>query len=494
MPYNQNPELNTYTTIRFPLVGSPQQRDGTSYSKDQRFLNCFPELIKTELTEGKKYYVKKRAGLHLQFSTSLSTSMAPRGCIYCDLNDTIYFVFGNVLYHWSPSAGGFNFSAVLSTSTGDVGFTLHQTTSTNYVALVDGVSGWVVNTATNVATQITSANFPTPNVTSIVSMDGYLFVAKAGTADIYNSNVDDPLTWTAGDFITAEMYPDVIQGLAKNNNYVYAVGTDSVEYFYDGANATGSPLSRNDSAVVQFGTEAPGSIVQTEKEVLFVGNTGNGGRTVWMLDGFKQTEIGTEPVNQTLDAMGSAIKTVNAYCVRSMGHKFYVLRTTNRTWVWDFDEKLWHEWTTGASQTVFGGHYACGSAQGQAYFQADGSTSLYSFDPSYYNDDVPAISTPINMQITTVKIDFDTVNRKDCYRLSIYGDWPTSVADAEIIVDWSDDDYRTFVGSRSINLVQPIANTMRLGKFRRRAFRFTTTANLPIRLEGFEVDINKGTS
>lgn len=491
MPYTQNPEINTYDTVRFPLVGSPQQRDGTSYAKDQRFFNCFPEMIRTDITNGKKYYVKKRAGLRKLGDPS--TTPSPRGCIYCDNNQTVYMAIGNILWSYVVATGVFTSLVFLSTSSGDVGFTLHQTTSNNYVVALDGTSGWVVNTTTNAVTQIISPNFPSPHVPTPASMDGYLFVAKLNTADLYNSNVDDPFTWVSGNFITAEMYPDVIQAVVKNNNYIYAVGTDSVEYFYDAANATGSPLSRNDSAVVQFGTEAPSSVVQTEKEVLFVGNTGNGGRTVWMLDGFKQTEIGTESVNQSLEAIGSSIGGVYAYCVRSMGHKFYCLFVGTRTWVWDFDEKMWHEWGTpfGAGQLAFQGRYACGSNQGLAFMQVNFTSALYAFDPNYYVDD--SIGN-ITMQITTVKIDFDSVNRKDCYRLAIYGDWPLSANDAEIVVDWSDDDYRTWVGGRSINLCQPIANTMRLGKFRRRAYRFTFTGNLPIRLEGFEMDINKGTS
>lgn len=489
MAYSQNPELNTYDTVRFPLVGSPHQRDGSSYNKDQRFLNCFPEMIRTELTNGKKYYVKKRAGLRVL--ADQGGTPTPRGLIFCDNNNTVYYVAGNQFVSYNVVSNIFAVLATLPSSSGDVGFTIHQTTTTNYVVMLEGTVGYVVDSVTNIPTQITDVNFPNPHLVFPTSMDGYLFVAKTGTASLYNSNLDNPLVWTPGDFITAEMYPDVIQAVVKNNNYIYAIGTDSVEYFYDAANANGSPLARNDSAVVQFGTEAPGSVVQTEKEVLFIGNTANGGRTVWMLDGFKQTEIGTESVNQNLDTQGSAITGAHAYCIRSMGHKFYVLSTLDRTWVWDFDEKLWHEWSAGPNQVPFAGVFACGSNGGQAFFQVNGSTALHVFDVNHYVDDPTGA---INMQITTVKIDFDTVNRKDCYRLSIYGDWPLNVASATLTVDWSDDDYRTYVGARSINLVQPIANIMRLGKFRRRAFRFTFTGSLPIRLEGFELDINKGTS
>ena len=56
-----NPYFTQYHTQRFSFIGSPQQRDGTA-TKDQRFLNMYPELIKSPISDGKKYYLKKRPG------------------------------------------------------------------------------------------------------------------------------------------------------------------------------------------------------------------------------------------------------------------------------------------------------------------------------------------------------------------------------------------------------------------------------------------------
>ena len=54
---------NALKSFRVPLVGTMQNRDGT-FSKDQRFINCFPESRKNDITETKRIYLYQRAGLN----------------------------------------------------------------------------------------------------------------------------------------------------------------------------------------------------------------------------------------------------------------------------------------------------------------------------------------------------------------------------------------------------------------------------------------------
>ena len=486
MAFTKTPTQDTYDTKRFPIVGQPLQRDGVNTLKDQRFLNCFPEKISAGglgQDGSGKIYVKKRAGISLVNAPGLGES---RGMIFEDSTSKLFFVVGNKLCRWN----GTNVVQLqtLATATNAVGFTVHLTTAIK-VILLDGTNGYSINPVTEVVTQITDIDFPSPHLPFPVSLDGYLFVVKAATADIYNSDLDNELSWTPGNFITAEMYPDNIVALTKNNNYIYAIGTGSVEYFYDAAVATGSPLARNDSAIQQFGTPAPFSVIQTEKEVVCVGTTQNGGRSIWLIEGFKADEISIEPVNQSLDAEGTNLGNANAYCIRSMGHKFYVLRlaTSGRTWVYDFMEKTWHEWASAEGSGVFIGRYAADSGMGFPYMLSQTGGKLYSMLDTVYQDD----GQPITMQVTTLKLDFDSMNRKDVYRFALFGDWPLNTT-STVVLDWSDNDYQTWVGNRTIQLSQELPVTRRLGKFRRRAFRITHTDNVPVRLEGMELDINIG--
>ena len=487
MAFSKTPTQDTYDTKRFPLVGMPMQRNGTDELKDQRFLNCFTEQIKAQITDAKKYYTKKRNGLSFLTAQTGTT----RGMIFEDTTQKMFFVVGTTIYSYN----GATVSTVQTgiAAGGNVGMTVHLTTTVQVVVLT-GTQGWVINPVANTATQIVDADFPNPHLPYPVSMDGYLFVARANSADIYNSDLDDVFAWDPSQFITAEMYPDNIVCLAKNNNYVVAVGTGSMEYFYDIGNASGSPLQRNDSAVQQMGTTAPDTVVQTEKEIILVGSTGNGGRTVWIVEGFKAEEIATEAVRNSLNALGLDITTINAYSVRVNGHKFYVLRlpTQNQTWVLDFDTKLWSEWSTtnaaGTAQETFIAKFASDSHLGYPYcMSANGD--IYLMSETTYQDH----GRPIRTEIVTLKLDFDNMNRKDCYRVSVFGDWPLS-GESTLTLEWSDDDYRTWSSPRTIQLSTQLPVTRRLGKFRRRAFRLTHTDNTPLRLEGMEMDINNGAS
>lgn len=476
-----NPYFSPLHTQRFSFIGSPQQRDGT-YLKDQRFLNMYPELIKSPMTDGKKYYLKKRPGFTQGNAVPAGEG---RGIFYWQ-DVGFFFVVGNIVY-MQTGAGTVSIIA-LTTSSGYVGMCQYRVNSVNVLVVVDGIHGYTVNTF-GTATQITDANFPSPHVPNPVFLDGYLFLAHSGTQTIHNSELSDPTTWPADGFIDAEMYPDGIVALTKAQNYLVAIGTESCEFFYDNANATGSPLQRNAPAVAQIGCPAPNTVNQTEKETIFVGQTNNGGFTCWVIDGFSPTEIATEPIREALDQEGTNLSIATANTIQTAGHKFYVLTLSfsQRTLVYDFEEKMWHEWSNGLTQQAMPWRYATDTGSGKPVWlhYANGFTAV--MDPTVYTD----LGGTINCQVTTSKIDFDSIERKRFFRLSLVTDAPNGDLDVPMIVDWSDDDYNTWVGNRTIEVNASYPTITQLGISRRRAFRFTYTQPYPLRMESFELDITQ---
>lgn len=484
MPFTKNPASATYDTQRMDFAISPQQRAGNLQDKDARILNMMVEPLTAPTEDNKRVVIKSRPGLSQTYT--VNTGIA-RGIYYWVISGVAYTI--TVCADKVYTNG--TLLTTLTTTTGEVNFT-EFVSSVGVVTLVmvDGIKGYVFTSAIVAPTMIVDADFPSPHIPMPVFLDGYLFLAKANSEDVYNSNLDDPALWTAGDYISAELYPDIITGLSKNNNYIYAIGANSVEYLYDTANATGSPLSRHDTASQQFGCNAPGTIVATDKEVIFIGETANGGHTVWTISGFKEKEVGTPMVKGVLLNEGSALATAIAHCVRVGGQKVYVLTLTSRTLVYSFDTQLWSEWGSGTAGTAaFIGSHATDGPNGTAYLLNRQGTTVYAMGEQYFTDAGAAYLC----QITTPKFDFGMFNRKFMSRLSLIGDVPDSTGvDNSVTVQWSDDDYATWSTARTLSFNNDFPSMTQLGSFRRRAFRFQYTLPHLLRLEGFEVDINKG--
>jgi hypothetical protein len=484
MAYTKAPSTSTYSSERANFVYNPLHRSGSILNKDARLVNCFIDVFETPDNRNTKLFVKSRPGLSAAYATVAGTA---RGLYYWVVSGVGYAisVVGNKVYSNTTEL------QTITTSTGDVNFT-EFVNSAGIVTLVmvDGTKGYVFSSPTVAGTEITSVDFPTPHIPFPVFLDGYLFLAKASSQDIYNSNLDDPSLWTAGDYVSAELFPDKIVALSKNNNYIYAVGETSVEYLYDAANAVGSPLQRHDSAVQQFGCAAPNTVVSTDKEVIFVGETGNGGHTVWTIDGFKGAEVGTPAIRSIFRNEGSALASARAHCIRVSGQKLYVITLSSMTLVYSFDTKMWVEWYSGTDSSIaFVGSHGSDGPDGKALLLDATTGTVYYISEDYHTDN----GTAFQRIIVTPKFDWGTMNRKTMSRFALVGDIPTTSGAGNVFqIQWSDDDYATWSTARDLSFDYDAPYITQLGMFRRRAFKITYSQPYLMRLEEFEVDINKG--
>jgi hypothetical protein len=512
MAYSKTPSMSTYSTERSDLIVYPQNRidqilEGNN-NKDSNLVNMFVEVYPNPNGQNTRTTVRSRPGLSKEFAYADGLSGVPRGTyswLDSSNNETIYSVVANRLYR------GDTLLATLTTTTGRVGFVEHvNDVGAVTLFMCDGLKGYTFANSAAPAVAIVDANFPSPHITDPVVLDGYIFLAKAGTQDIYNSELNTPSSWSEGGiggpmYISAEMYADVVVALAKNNNYVYAIGTKSIEYFFDAANSTGSPLERYPSAIQQFGTPAAGSVVQTESSVVLVGDTNDGGYTVWAIDGFKPKEIASTFIKEYLSSFnGSSFGSFSASCIRVAGQKFYILNiATLRTFVYSFDTELWAEWTT--NSTAFGGVYFSATRYGKTICLDRVGTGVLSFGQLNFimYDGTVSDYYPIICKIVTTKYDFGSLNRKTMSRFALIGDVPSKTYTQfnNFSVQWSDDDYNTWSSARTIAMGNDYPGFSQLGNFRRRAFKITYTPPafdldlyfpMLIKLEGIEMDINKG--
>lgn len=480
--------------IKLPLFGSFSNR-GTDTDKDQRFLNCYPESKKVEQTDITKTWLIKRPGISL-YKEFDSGNNGARGLI--EFNDKLYAVYGTDVYEDDP-LGGVGTPTVLfsmTTSTGPVGLRLGNSSIIgDYLFICDGIDGWYIDTS-GTATQITDVDFPSPHVPTPVFLDGYISLSKG--SDIFSCVVDDPGSWDATNFISAESFPDAILCLARQNNQIVAFGSESTEFFYNAANASGSPFNRNEAALMQIGCASPYAVTQTEKYCSFVGSSSSGGHAFWIMEGFQPKRVSDEFIDKVLDTE-SDIANVKGFCIRIVGHMFYVLNlpTVNRTFVYDSEEKLWHEWSNNTTDRFIIDYIADGN-NGKFYGQIRTNGFIGYFNSNIGEDNIDlTTSRTIPVIFRTNRIDMDTTYRKRLHSIRLFMD-QVPVDDSPILVTMSDDDYNTIVGN-IVFLMYADVNTppilYRLGEFRRRSFQFEYNSIEPkIRFEAIELCYTEGIS
>ncbi len=343
-------------------------------------------------------------------------------------------------------------------------------------------------TGTTTAVGTTALNYlPSPHIPVPTFIDGYIVLAKG--SDVYTCDLDEPGKWSAESFLSAEMFPDPVVSLSRQNNQVVVYGHSSTEFFYDAANASGSPLSRNDSTTLQMGNAAPYCIYANEQLCMFISQSESGGRAVWSVKGFQPTRVSDEYIERILDAE-TDMSDVRGFGLRTKGHLFFVinLKTLGRTLVYDVDEKLWHEWSSNSNDThaVFGCDYMADNSTGFAYLLHATNGCLYKMDPSVYQDD----SVDILCELITNKYDMDTYHRKFMHSIKLVADRYDTTNNVEFY--WSDNDYQSWSNVKTLELTDDYPAFQRLGSFRRRAFKLTHSSNNPLRVESLECEYSEG--
>lgn len=535
MAYTPAPETQTYNSHKLPVTYSFSPRLGAASSwlttqsgmPDGYLMNLIP---RKDVINGQELsYVETRPPV---LGSTVNTAVGiVRGCyVWEKSSSAIYYyaVFGNKVYT-STNATTWTAVTTLNTSTNPVGFTeFINDTNTKYLILVDGEDGYVF-TSNAAGTLITDGDFPTPHLPFPVFIDGYLFLAKADTGDIYNSDLNDPTAWTAGSFISSELYPDDVKAIVKINNYLVAVGSIGCEYFYDAANATASPLQRDPGLSLPFGTPAPFSIASNKNTLMFFANNSDGDISLKYVENTKSTDISCEwlidAINYYITLTSANLDAIRCYFVRINGELGYVVAfdsgagTCGPAFMYLLNAKTWVRLSGGGSDDLWPATYAasgtstdpvtflCGKPPGSTTTGWFGKFGISTLNSSLYEnvagDDLLATgaSTAFKCTVQTPSLDFDTLNRKSMHRLGVDAAFvPNDVAttvDFEVSV--TDDDYQTYSTARTISYAFNSDDTgfqfpflTQLGMFRRRAINVSWESLCFTKLRKIETDINKG--
>jgi len=230
-----------------------------------------------------------------------------------------------------------------------------EAAATQYIMFKNNEYAWYANSANSLLK--IGSNYPVytvGTVPGVIYLDTY-FIVLDTTGKLYNSARDDPSTWGALDYTTANNEPGRPVALAKSQNYAIALKEYSIEPFYNAANPVGSILSPVDNGFLKIGCASAGSVATKDESIVFMSQSRQKGRGIQLMVGLQAQEISTPDVERVINA--DDLATVHSYCIRIDGHDLYVLTlvSSNITLVYDFTSKEWTQWsslTISASKSI----------------------------------------------------------------------------------------------------------------------------------------------
>lgn len=480
--------------------------------------------------EGDKYTVTQRPPIEIteDSDTIAALPAAGRGVYYWERATfpTLFIVNNDTVYATTQDGGEIAGGSEISSGTERV--TMIETVGTVALVILDPENneGWIVNQAASSVTAIAS-NFPSDIVYGGAILDGYLFVMdEAGI--IYNSDVDDPATFGALSFLEAERENDKGVYLGKHHDHIVAFGSRTIEFFYDAANTTGSPLNRRNDISYNIGCPTGLGVWENGDKIYFLGSNPEGQIAVHLMANFTPQQIS----NDTLNAYLSHVvlqRDLNVVLngVSAMGHDILLMTiyevdtgeiVPKMTISFDSRTGLWGFWTTVINgHTYFpmmawtkrtGGHNATVAARYGEGIMANGDifnlnedlvpvdivtgTDVYAsgvYESGVYVSS-GATSQNIEMQIRTGMTNAGISGYKFENALKLIMESTTTSQSIDVsVADESNDNFRN-IGT--IDPQYPRKEVHQGGRFVKRNHQFDYSGNEQIYIDGFDADISRG--
>jgi hypothetical protein len=480
------------STERIALTQPIETRDGT-LTKDSRSTNCVFE------TRDQKREFIKRPGL--VYETQLVAVTPPAYKLNQGLTSFNSKLIGVVadsggasstVYSYNPLTSVQTAIGSLSTSQSFVYFT--KTPLDANLFFHNKVSGYLYTSGGVFSSPATLP--PGPYVAGTAFLDAFVFIGTANNR-IYNSAYQDPSTWDALSYIAFEQTTDTLVAITKHLNYIVAFGKASTQFFYDNGTytSTTTPLAVAQSYTTEIGCAQGDSVVSTNNTVVWMGYSKTNGRSIYVMDGVSPIKVSNHSIDKIIDK--DSLSKVSSFAYKFAGHTLYVLTLHESlvTIVYDLDEKMWYQWTQysimsndqpnpGTYQESYFRPAFYAQVNNISYVLDDDTATVYHFDKNSYQDN----SQSIYCRTVTDIGDNGTTKRKFYGRLEIVGDKVSGIMQ----VRHSGDDYNTWSSYRSIDLSASRSQVYLSGADRRRAWEFLVTSNVPLRLDGAEIDFRLG--
>lgn len=396
----------------------------------------------------------------------------------------------------------------------------------SYLVIIDPENneGWYITSgASTTLVAISDLDFPpnqTPTLTLAkggASLNGTLYVMDT-TGAIWNSAVEDPTAWNILDSTVAEISPDDGVFLTKHNEHLAAFGTRSLEFFYDNANPTGSPLNNRTDISHDIGTVDFDTIWQDGQNIYFVNLNPAGDLNIYLLSNFQLQKISTYDIDTfiTSSVISDSLKVV-ADGFSTAGRSFYVLTTYYidsvitplSSLVFDTSNSVWGFWElmqTGINDCPLVGWTQSNATRAGNGILSNGDVVTIADDKNpqdlteaqvyvvadyvvdNYISDTGQAGDPIEMILITGAQDFGTRKYKYADNLKLVA--IPEATSQNITVQWSDEGNDNYNTGRTLDLSNHNNKLTRCGRFRTRNHKLTFTGDEQIEVEAIEADIS----
>jgi len=448
---------------------------GASTAYDAKLVNAYMERHKGK--EGEEYWIYERPGL-LADSQPAGGAAVGRGLF--NWRGNIYSIFGNTLYK-----DGIAVSGTVDTTAGVYRFD-SCLGATPKLQLGNGVKAYNYDTAGGLVL-INDVDFPSSFVKGWGYLNGTSYVMRPD-AGIQGSDTNDPVGWDPLNVLIAQIEPDQGKALGKQLVYIIALKEWTTEVFYDAGNTTGTPLGRVEGAKANWGGLSADSLREIDGALIWLAQARSSSPEIVVLDNLKLEIISTKAIERLLEK--ATLTTVYSWTLKLEGHRFYVLtlKEENLTLAFDFDERMWSQWTD------VNGNYlpivdSCMNSNLQHLLQHESDGRLYLASSDYATDN----GSLITVDIITPNFDGGTRRTKQMNVLEIISDQQVG---SELLVRVNDHDYNSARWSnwRTLNLANRRPFITDCGSFDRRVhhFRHQKPVRMP-RIQAVEMQIDIGT-
>jgi hypothetical protein len=354
--------------IEIPFVG-PTYNGRSSKINAQRTVNLFPKLEKPGAKTPIALY--STPGLS-QIGTKGTGPTRSNGVKF---SDKLYFVSGNELISVDSSN---IFTTIGTLNTG--GSRCELAAGRTYIVVVDGTDGYTYDGTT--FAQISDADFPA-SPSHVSYLKGRFIVNKGLSDEYYISADEDPTSWAALDFASAENNPDDILAHAATESDLYHVGSDTTQVFYFSGNAD-FPFDPYPNGTIEIGIEAPHSLVQFTGGLVWLASDKDGDPYVVHVNGLTGQPISTNEIDFQISEFTTKSDAIGSI-YRKAGRTFYVLTfpSADKTFCFDLtpDGRDWHErksynlgrWRV-AGIGFLAGNVICGDYDNAKFYKLDFDT------------------------------------------------------------------------------------------------------------------------